>query len=343
MKKNADICGKKKKNILKMIHENNKNRVVGVDITLEYTTIAIVDVRGNVLAKDGFPTSSNPNVGEFIANLSEKILALLDANGGTEKIRSIGVCCASSNSMTGCIENAANMPWKGIVPLAAMLRDRLGVAVALGNNAHARALGEHAYGAAHGMENFVLMTLSSGVGSCMFSNGRVHLGRDGFAGEIGHTLAVENGRQCGCGNKGCLEMYTSTKGIRLTAQEVMAESDEPSKMRQVERLTMPMLASFCEQGDALALETVRRMGYSLGLGLANYASVVNPEAFIFTGTVMPLWDYFYEPMKESFESHVFHNLQGKIKLLPSDFEESEANLLGASVLAWSVREYSLFK
>ena len=326
-----------------MIHEIMKTRVVGVDISLERTTTAVVDVRGNVIARDDFLTGDNPNVGDFASRLSDNIVNLVEANGGYEGIRSIGICCPSASFLTGCIENAPNLPWKGVVPLAAMMRDRMGLAVALGNNAHVRALGEQAYGVAHGMKDFILITLGSGLGSCIVSNGRPHLGHNGFAGEIGHTCAKHGGRQCGCGNKGCLEMYTSGKGIVLTAREVMAESTEPSKMRQVENLTAYIIASFCEQGDSLALEVMRRTGKMLGIGLANYASMINPEAIVFTGGVIHAGDYLLEPTIEAFNSHVFHNIEGKVKFFVSQFDESEANLLGASVLAWNVKEYSLFK
>jgi glucokinase len=326
-----------------MSHENPKNHVVGVDIGLEQTTLALMDVRGNIKARDGFPTGTSPNIGNFVSVLSERTIHLMQENGGSDHIRSVGVCCHSANHTTGCIENAANLPWKGSVPLAAMLRDRLGMAVALGNNAHARALGEHAYGVAHGMENFILLSLGSGLGSCIFSNGRVHRGRDGFAGEIGHTCARVDGRLCGCGNKGCLEMYTSAKGMLATARELMDESDQPSKLRQVEQLTFPLLVAFFRQQDPLAREAVRRSAYMLGVGLANYASVVNPEAFIFTGRATALGGYLLDEAKKSFEDHVFHNARGKVKFLLSSFDESEANLMGAGVLAWSVKEYSLFK
>ena len=320
-----------------------KTRVVAVDIRIERTTTAIIDVRGNMIAKDEFPTGDSSNIGDFASLLSENIINLVENNGGYESVRSIGICCPSANFMTGCVENAPNLPWKGVIPLAAMMRDRMGLAVALGNNAHVRTLGEHAYGVAHGMKNFILITLGTGLGSCLFSNGWPHLGRDGFAGEIGHTCAVQDGRQCGCGNKGCLEMYTSAKGIVLTAQEVLAESDAPSMMRQVEHLSPTIVSSLCSQGDALAIETLRRTGYWLGIGLANYASVVNPEAIVMTGGVVRAGDYLLEPMVESFNDHVFHNIQGKVKFLVSQFEDSEANLLGAGVLAWNVKEYSLFK
>lgn len=326
-----------------MIYEMTKTRVVGVNISLESTTTAVVDVRGNVIAKDDFPTGDNPNVGDFASRLSENIVNLVEANGGYESIRSVGICCPSANFLTGCIENAPNLPWKGVVPLAAMMRDRMGLAVALGNNAHVRALGEQAYGLAHGMKDFILITLGSGMGSCIFSNGQPHLGRSGFAGEIGHTCAKQGGRLCGCGNRGCLEMYTSRRGIVQTAKELMAESSEPSKMRDVEALSADIVSALCNEGDVLALEVMRRTGYMLGVGLANYASMVNPEAIIFTGKVARYGDCLLNPAIDVFNSHVFHNVEGKVKFLLSHFDESEANLLGASVLAWNVKEYSLFK
>ena len=326
-----------------MIYEMTKTRVVGVNISLESTTTAVVDVRGNVIAKDDFPTGDNPNVGDFASRLSENIVNLVEANGGYESVRSVGICCPSANFLTGCIENAPNLPWKGVVPLAAMMRDRMGLAVALGNNAHVRALGEQAYGLAHGMKDFILITLGSGMGSCIFSNGQPHLGRSGFAGEIGHTCAKQGGRLCGCGNRGCLEMYTSRRGIVQTAKELMAESSEPSKMRDVEALSADIVSALCNEGDVLALEVMRRTGYMLGVGLANYASMVNPEAIIFTGKVARYGDCLLNPAIDAFNSHVFHNVEGKVKFLLSHFDESEANLLGASVLAWNVKEYSLFK
>ena len=150
---------------------NIKSKVVGVDISNERTTYAIVDVRGNILAEDFFPTQDYPDVNNFVTAISEKIVMLVEANGGYETIRSIGVSCPSASSVSGCIENAANLPWKGIVPLAAMLRDRMGLAVALANDAHITALGEYTFGSAHGMNNFIIVSLGVGIGSCFFSKG----------------------------------------------------------------------------------------------------------------------------------------------------------------------------
>jgi len=320
-----------------------KSRVVGVDISNERTTYAIVDIRGNILAEESFPTYEYPNVDEFVGILSEKIIMLVENNGGYETIRSIGVSAPSASTVSGCIENAANLPWKGVIPLAVMLRERVGLAVGLSNDAHISALGEHAFGSAHGMQNFIVVSLGVGIGSCFFSSGFEHRGHDGYAGEFGHTCVIDRGRPCGCGSHGCLEAYVGAAGIVLTAQELMAESDAPSLMRGMAKLTPHIIKDCCDQGDALAIETFRRTGYILGLGLANYASVVNPQAIILTGGISHAGKWLVDPAYESFESHVFCNMRGKVKIIISQLDDRERDVLGASALAWSVPEYSLFK
>ena len=326
-----------------MIQNAIKSRVVGVDISLERTSIGIIDIRGEIIATDYFVSSEHPYIGDYLSVLCEHILNLVEANGGYETIRSVGISSPSGNFRTSSIENAPNMPWKGVIPLAAMLRDRLGIAVALANNAHAMALGEQTFGAAHGMRDFAVVSIGHGLGSCLFSNGMAHLGNDGFAGELGHTCFVPNGRLYGCGKRGCLETYTAANGIVLTAQEVLAECPEPSMLRQVEKLSPRIIQEFCELGDELSIETYRRTGYYLGLGLANYASILNPEAIVFTGGIAQAGKWLFDPAYESFEEHVFHNLKGRVKFIVSNLENRTRNMLGASVLAWGVKEYSLFK
>lgn len=322
---------------------NIKSRVVGVDISNESTTYAIVDVRGNIIAESSFPTEDYPDINNFVTHLSEKIVELVEENGGYETIRSIGVSAPSASSVSGCIENAANLPWKGIIPLAVMLREQIGLAVGLSNDAHITALGEQTFGMAHGMRNFIIISLGIGIGSCFFAEGVEHQGHLGFAGEFGHTCVVVDGRQCGCGHRGCLEAYVGAKGIVVTAREVMQESDRPSLMRNLDNLSPRTIKECCDQGDELAIEVFRRTGYVLGLGMANYASIVDPEAIIFTGGIAKAGKWLLEPVIESFEDHVFGNLRGKVKILSSKLDNRERDVLGASALAWSVPEYSLFK
>ena len=317
-----------------------KTKVVGVDISNELTTYAIVDIRGNIIAEESFLTCGYSDVNNFVTALSDKIVNLVEANGGYETIRSIGVSSPSASSVSGCIENAANLPWKGIVP---MLRDRIGLAVGLSNDAHVSALGEYTFGCAHGMKNFIILSLGVGIGSCFFTAGDDHIGHNGYAGEFGHTCVVKNGRACGCGHTGCLESYVGAAGIINTAKELMAESDAPTIMRNLEKLSPRTIKECCDQGDEMAIEVYRRTGEMLGLGLANYASLVDPEAIILTGGISHAGKWLLEPTCKSFEEHVFGNLRGKVKMLVSKLEDRERDVLGASALAWSVPEYSLFK
>lgn len=325
------------------MEEELKSKVIGVDISIERTTLAIVDIRGNILAEDSFVTSDYQNVSDYVSELSDRLYMLMESNGGYEKIRSIGISAPSASSISGCIINAANLPWKGEIPLAALVRDRMGMAVAVGNDAHVAALGEYTYGSAHGLKDFIIITLGVGIGSCFFSQGREHIGTEGYAGEWGHATLFDNGRQCGCGKKGCIESYVGAHGIVRTAKDLMLESDEPSLMREIEHLNPKIIFECCEQGDALAIETFRKTGYLLGLALANYANIINPQAIILTGGISRAGKFLLEPTRESFEDHVFPNMRGKVRIVVSRMDNRERDVLGASALAWEVPEYSLFK
>lgn len=321
-----------------------KTRVVGIDIRENRTTYAVVSVRGEIIAQDHFRTSDYSEISEYVSALAEKVLSLVEENGGYETVRSVGISAPSANYLTGCIENAANLKWKGVIPLAAMLQDQLGLAVAVANDAHITALGEKAYGSAHGMKDFIIVSIShGGLGSCIFTNGQPHLGFNGFAGEVGHTCVEVDGRQCGCGRKGCLETYVSDRGLVKTAEEEIAKSKEPTLMSELDELNINTIVDCCEIGDRVAIETFRRVGSMLGVGLANYASVINPEAIILTGDMMAAGKWLLKPMRQAFDEHVYRNIRGKVRILVSILKEGERDVLGASALAWDVKEYSLFK
>ena len=322
----------------------NSKCVVGVDISVITTTLGVVDIRGHILGTDSFDNTQYVNIGEYVTALANHILELVEKHGGYENIRSVGISAPSGNFVTGCIENPPNLPWQGNTPLALMLRDRVGLAVAVGNDAHTTALGEYVFASAHGMKNFVVLTVGHGVGSCIFIDGKARLGHGGFAGEVGHTVLIEGGRRCGCGQQGCLEAYCAEQGVLTTAREVMAEHpDTPTRMRDAEKLSPKIIGALCNEGDELAIEVMRRTGYYLGWGIANMASIIDPEAVIVSGGISRSGHWLLDPTRESFEKHVFRNIRGKVKIEPSMLEDHERDILGASALAWEVPEYSLFK
>ena len=323
----------------------NKTRVIGVDISLERTSFAIVDVRGHVIASSDICTQDYPEIDGFIVALCDAITKLVDDNGGFETVRSVGMSCPSGNFKTGSVENSPNMPWKGSIPIAAMVRDRLGLAVAITNDSVAIAFGELSFGSAHGLTNFAIVTIGHGLGCAIFSERRLVGGNNGFAGELGHTCVVDNGRKCECGLKGCLETYVAEKGILRTARELMEGSDRPSLMRNysITKLTPKEITDCCNKGDEMAKEVYRKTGYILGISLANLAAIIDPEAIILAGGIVHAGKWLVEPTYQSFQEHLFHNIRGKVKLIRSALNDRERDVLGASALAWNVKEYSLFK
>mgnify|MGYP002868788351 CR=1 FL=1 len=320
-----------------------KTRVIGVDISLKTTSIGIVDIRGNIVAETQMATLEYESLPAFVNKLCETIIKLAEDNGGVEKIRSVGVSAPSGNLMHGSIVNAANFPWQGEIPLAAMMRDLLGMAVGVANDCHASGMGEKIYGAAHGLKDFIAIHLGTGLGSCFFSDGKIQLGADGYAGEMGHMCMVENGRQCGCGYRGCLEAYVNTNGIIMTARELMSQSDKPSLMRSLDHLSPRTIKECCDKGDEMAIEVYRITGEYLGWGLSIYASVLNPEAIVFAGGISNAGKWLLGPTRDTYERLVFHNVRGRTKMYMSMLDDYHRDMLGASAVAWDVQEYSLFK
>jgi len=321
-----------------------KTRVIGIDVRVDTTDFAIVDISGRVLAKNSVNNDDYDNINSYIQALSNAIVETSEKCVGFENIRSVGISCPSGNRMTGSIHNSPVLRWKGVVPFATMLRDQLGIAVALSNDVEATALGEMAFGSAHEFRTFLTINVGNGLGGCFTYNGKIISGATGFAGEIGHICLIPNGRKCGCGLQGCAEIYTASPGIILTAKELMTRDSRPSLMREYgDKLTPKDIFDCCEKGDQMAIEVFKITGEYLGIALATYASVTDPEAIILTGGVMGAGKWILEPTEDSFNRHVFGNIKDKVKLIKSTLNNSERNILGASALAWTVKEYSLFK
>ena len=199
-----------------------KPYVVGIDIGGTNTVFGIVDARGTIIASGSIKTGAYPEIDDYVDAVCKNLLPLIVANGGSDKVKGIGIGAPNGNYYSGTIEFAPNLPWKGIISLAAMFEERLGIPTALTNDANAAAIGEMTYGAARGMKDFIMITLGTGVGSGIVINGQMVYGHDGFAGELGHTIIRrENGRLCGCGRKGCLETYCSATGVTRTAREFL--------------------------------------------------------------------------------------------------------------------------
>lgn len=191
-----------------MISQALKPYVIGLDLGGTNSVFGIVDSRGDIKATTAIKTQSYSQVSEYVDALIDALQIIIDQVGGIDKIKAMGIGAPNANFYKGTIEYAPNLVWghECVVPLAEMFSQKLGIPVAITNDANAAAIGEMTYGVARGMKNFIMLTLGTGVGSGIVINGQLVYGCDGFAGELGHVIMRrENGRLCGCGRTGCLE------------------------------------------------------------------------------------------------------------------------------------------
>lgn len=315
---------------------------VGIDIGGTNTKFGIVDRRGNILYQDRMSTKAHEEVTMFLEELHQRLSKLIDQVGGISNIKGIGVGAPNGNFYTGNIEYAPNLRWKGIVPLAQMLQDLFGIPAVLTNDANAAAIGEMTYGSARGMKDFITITLGTGVGSGIVANGQLIYGHDGFAGELGHVIVIPGGRfHPGTGARGSLEAYASATGVTNTALELLeARPDEPSMLRNhtKEEIDSKMIYEAAIKGDKLAIEIYEYTGKVLGEALANFVMFSSPEAIVLFGGLTQAGDLIMRPVREHMELNLLPIFQNKVKLVFSELKESDAAILGASALAWEMKE-----
>jgi glucokinase len=262
---------------------------------------------------------------------------MIEKVGGYGRIKGIGIGAPNGNIYTGTIEYAPNLPWKGIIPFAKMVQDKFKIPVKLTNDANAAAVGEMMYGAAKGMKDFIMITLGTGVGSGIVANGQLIYGHDGFAGELGHTVIIPDGRMHqGTGKKGSLESYASATGVAESAREILNQSDRPSALRALDLNSISSKDVFeaAVKGDEVAIEVFEFTGKILGMSLANFIMFSSPEAVILFGGLTKAGDMILKPTREHMEANLIEIFQNKVKILISHLKESDAAILGASALMW---------
>lgn len=272
----------------------------------------------------------------FIHRLSESITSLYKSLPQGLSLVGVSMGAPNASYYNGCIMDAANLKWKGILPLANLLQSDLNVPVWVTNDANAAAMGEMLYGGARGMKNFIVITLGTGLGSGIVVDGKLMLGSEGFAGEIGHITVRAYGRQCGCGKLGCLETYVSAPGIRRTVFKLMADSTEPSALRNYsyEQMSGKQIATLAEMGDPIALEAFEHTGAMLGMKLADVVAILNPEAIFIMGGLSHAKQLIFEPTKRHMEKNLIPIFRDKVQILPSQLIDKNAAVIGAAALAW---------
>lgn len=312
----------------------DQDLVIGIDIGGTTTALGFVARTGSLIASTSIPTNAQEPAESLVARLGAEIRVL-----GRElpAIRGVGIGAPNANHRKGTIEKPVNLKWGDCTDIATMVKQLVHVPVAITNDANAAAMGELLFGNAQGMTDFIVITLGTGLGSGIVVDGHLVHGTTGFAGELGHVLVDPEGRQCGCGRRGCLEAYVSATGIRRTALALMAERLDPSPLRSLnfQEMTSRRIFDAAREGDAIALEAFDRTARLLAMKLADAVAHTSPEAIILAGGLASAGELLLDPTRRYLESFLFGAYRGTVKVLPSRLEAGTSAILGAAALIWS--------
>lgn len=318
----------------------SKEVVLGIDIGGTFTKLGLVDKSGRILMEDEVRSTEHETIEAFIADIHSHVMLRIRGMESKLELAGIGVGAPNGNFYSGTIEHAPNLTWKGIIPFVKLMEQQFELPAVVTNDANAAALGEMLFGAAVGLENFLMITLGTGLGSGLVVNGGLIYGNDGFAGELGHVRAVDNGRQCGCGKRGCLETYVSATGIKRTVFELLAEENVNSAFRKIpfSKLKPKLITALAEEGDPIAIKAFERTGFLLGRSLADTVAHISPAKIFLFGGLAKAGKWIIDPTSKSMEEHLLPIYRDKIQILPSALLNKNIAVLGAAALSWKQLE-----
>ncbi|HUV01151.1 MAG TPA: ROK family protein [Bacteroidales bacterium] len=310
-----------------------KKVVIGVDIGGTNTVFGLVDKTGKVLAEGHLKTTDYPIVKDFVKALVSGIRKLMSGKKDIE-LAGVGIGAPDANFHRGTIEHAPNLAWKGIVPLADLIKKEIKVPVVLTNDANAAAMGEMVFGGAKNMKDFIVLTLGTGLGSGIVVDGKMVYGHTGFAGEVGHMTVVPGGRVCGCGRQGCLETYASASGLVKTVSLMISEMREDSILRDIppSKLTSKQIAEAAAKKDPVAVKAMEYTAEKLGFGIVNSIVFTSPEAIFLFGGLAQAGEIIFAPVRKYLAKNNYVLFKNTVKILPSGISESNGAVLGSAAL-----------
>lgn len=298
--------------------------VIGVDLGGTNLRTALLTIEGEVLNRFKEATEVSQGhqrvIGKLVRSIERQRSSALER--GLD-VAAVGVGAPGViHALNGVVVKSPNFPDWNNLPLKQQLERELGLPVCIENDANAAALGEQWRGAGKGINSMILLTLGTGVGGGIILDGRIWEGADGMAGEIGHMTIVPDGRTCGCGNRGCLEMYASARGIVMSCRD----------RRSTVEVTAEEVFQKARSGDRMACEVMEEMGRYLGIGIASLVNIFNPEMIVLGGGVKDAWPLFIEATREEVRKRAFAYPAERTKLVPSSLGD-DAGMMGAAAAA----------
>ncbi len=309
---------------------------LGVDIGGTNTVFGLIDRNGKCFAKNTISTGAFSDPELLVKAIKAEFDQMTDDTQAFV-LKGIGVGAPNGNYYNGTIEYAPNLKWDGVINLVDLFQKHFNAPVFVTNDANAATIGEMTYGVAQNVDDFLMVTLGTGVGSGFVSNGKLIYGHDGFAGELGHVIIEPEGRLCGCTRKGCLETYTSATGVVRTAHEMLENTDLESGLRSVnnEQISSKMIGEMAEKGDPLALKIFDYTAQKLAFGLANAVAITSPKMIVLFGGLANAGDLLLNPLNKYFEEYLLVIYKNKINIVISGLESNNSAILGASAMVWN--------
>lgn len=315
--------------------------VLGVDLGGTNIRAAAVSTDGTILSRRQCPTE--PAGG--LAPVLDRIVATVDDAATAAALppgTPVGVALPGAvNPRTGIVGIAPNLHGWRDVPIRDLLSERLSRPVVAANDVNAAALGEWRYGAGRGHRDLIYLGIGTGVGGGAIVDGQLLLGQHGLAGEFGHTVVQLDGPPCHCGGRGCLEAFAAGWAITRDAKQLL-DSGMPSLLSDLvagrdEPLSGVHVALAARQQDGLALEILARAGHALGVAIASFVHLFNPEVVALGGGVIAAGELLFGPMHQALEAQMMPPFAANLWVGASELDQ-DAGLLGAAVLARQIPE-----
>lgn len=305
--------------------------VIGVDLGGTNLRSALLKQTGELLDKDQEATHALEGCKRVLARIADTIKRQQrQAADRGLTVAAVGVGAPGVIHLdTGIVVKSPNFPDWNNLPLKEELEKALGIPVFIENDANAAALGEQWQGAGQGINSMILLTLGTGVGGGIVLNNRIWQGADGMAGELGHMTLIPEGRPCGCGNRGCLEMYASSRGI----VQSYCETRNRTAILPSNALTSEQVYQAARSGDQAALAVMQDMGRMLGIGIANLINIFNPEMIVLGGGVKDAWELFIGATRGEVMKRAFRVPAERTKIVPS-LLGGDAGMIGAAAVAF---------
>lgn len=311
---------------------------IGIDVGGTNVKIALVDKSGKIIYSNSVPTYAKMGYEYTVNNIKQAIKDLMKETNTTAKdIDGIGFDFPGQvDYKTGVVKLAPNIPGWVNVPIAQMIEEEFHIPTRIDNDVRCAALGEMKFGAGQGCENFVCITVGTGIGSGLIVNGQLVRGASNAAGEIGHIkLQMKDGLICGCGDTGCLEAYASGPSIVAMAQDYI-KGGKSTKFREMAaaeggEITPYMVAKAAEAGDPVAKRIFAIVGEYIGIGLTSVINLLNPEKVIIGGGVAEAGDLLLDPIRKTIKERAMVVAGSAVEIVPAQLGNS-AGVIGASML-----------